>query len=116
MTIERVLPVEVVLRDLAAWAKRPSTGEPYCLWIDGINAALKERDAEIERLKDAVQERDGVIEMILLRELRLREALNQAAEALDLAQALLERSSHHPKILEAYKQASAALPRKEGKA
>ena len=45
----------------------------------------------------------------------LREALNQAAEALDLAQALLERSSHHPKILEAYKQASAALPRKENK-
>ena len=53
MTIERVLPVEVVLRDLAAWAKRPSTGEPYCLWIDGINAALKERDAEIERLQRA---------------------------------------------------------------
>ena len=33
------------------------------------------RDAEIERLQEAVQERDGVIEMILLRELRLREAL-----------------------------------------
>ena len=35
------------------------------------------RDAEIQRLHEQVQERDGVIEMILLRELRLREALNQ---------------------------------------
>ena len=77
---------------------------------------LKACKKEIDRLHEQVQERDGVIEMILLRELRLREALNRAAEALDLAQALLERSSHHSKILEAYKQASAALPRKEGKA
>ena len=78
-------------------------------WADAIEAAMRERDAEIERLREAVQERDGVIERVLLRELRLRATLNQAAEALDLAQALLERSSHHPKILEAYRQARAAL-------
>ena len=30
---------------------------------------------EIKRLQEAVQERDGVIEMVLLRELRLRELL-----------------------------------------
>ena len=71
------------------------------------------RDAEIQRLQEAVQERDGVIEVILLRELRLREALDQAAEALDLAQALLERSSHHSQILAAYKLARAALAGKE---
>ena len=73
------------------------------------------RDWEIQRLQEAVQERDGVIERVLLRELRLREALNQAAEALDLAQALLEKSSHHPKILEAYRKASAVLAGKEAK-
>ena len=81
----------------------------------GEPATINALRADNERLREAVQERDGVIEMILLRELRLREALNQAAEALDLAQALLERSSHHPKILEAYKQARAALAGKEDK-
>ena len=40
------------------------------------------RDAEIQRLQEAVQERDGVIEMILLRELRLREAITEANEAM----------------------------------
>ena len=46
--------------------------EPY-------DEAATDTHAEIERLKDAVQERDGVIEVILLRELRLREALKRIA-------------------------------------
>ena len=37
---------------------------------------------EIERLREAVQERDGVIERVLLRELRLREAITEANEAM----------------------------------
>ena len=40
--------------------------------------------AEIQRLQEAVQERDGVIEMILLRELRLREALEEIASLPDV--------------------------------
>ena len=59
-----------------------------------------------DQIADDLDRRDAKIE-------RLQEALNQAAEALDLAQALLERSSHHPKILEAYRQARAALAGKE---
>ena len=43
------------------------------------------RDAEIQRLQEAVQERDGVIEVILLRELRLREALEWYAEQVRLS-------------------------------
>ena len=43
------------------------------------------RDAEIQRLHEQVQERDGVIEVILLRELRLREALEWYAEQVRLS-------------------------------
>ena len=43
------------------------------------------RDWEIQRLREAVQERDGVIEVILLRELRLREALEWYGEQARLA-------------------------------
>jgi predicted ribosome quality control (RQC) complex YloA/Tae2 family protein len=39
-----------------------------------------ELEAKIERMQKAIEERDGVIEMILLRELRLREALTQIRE------------------------------------
>ena len=57
---------------------------------------------------DQLDEKDAEIE-------RLRATLNQTVKALDLAQALLERSRHHPEILEAYKQARAALAGKEDK-
>ena len=40
------------------------------------------RDCEIQRLREAVQERDGVIERVLLRELRLQEAITEANEAM----------------------------------
>jgi hypothetical protein len=42
----------------------------------------------------------------------MKEALKLALEALDLAQALLEKSSHHGKILEAFTACEQALDRK----
>ena len=47
-----------------------------------LTEQLAARDAEIQRLQEAVQERDGVIERVLLRELRLREAITEANEAM----------------------------------
>lgn len=41
--------------------------------------------------------------------MNLKEAAQQALEALDLAQALSERSAHHAKILDAYEALRAAL-------
>ena len=85
-------------------------------------STIVRQDAEIERL---TLQRDAQAENATQwfdrangREIEakaLRATLNQAAEALDLAQALLERSSHHPKILEAYRQARSALAGKEDK-
>ena len=77
---EMVLPIEVVLRDLAAYAKHPSTGEPYCLWIDGINSALKERDDENEKLREALEMMVNMVEM---------NGFGKAA-ALDIARTALE--------------------------
>ena len=52
--------------------------------IINLIAEVEKQDAEIERLHEQVQERDGVIEMILLRELRLREALQEIASLPDV--------------------------------
>ena len=49
--------------------------------VNMTNRAVK-AELEVERLQEQVQERDGVIEVILLRELRLREALEDAERVL----------------------------------
>ena len=66
------------------------------------------RDWEIQRLREAVQERDGVIEMILLRELRLREALVKVG---DIASMSLKTDIAGER--EIIKVVDAALARKE---
>ena len=86
--------IQDVLRGIRFHAKRHP--EPYNSWAD-----------EIERLKDAVQERDGVIEVTLLRELRLREALAEADRSLEQAAQL------NPAVMAAHAAIRAALAGKE---
>ena len=59
--------------------------------LEAIEQQARAKDAEIERLQKAIEERDGVIEMILLRELRLREALTQIREPIFSANPSLTR-------------------------
>ena len=58
------------------------------------------RDWEIQRLREAVQDRDGVIEMILLRELRLREALERIKANRYGLQSLIEDGADEKTIAE----------------
>ena len=80
--------------------------EPY-------DEATTDTHAEIERLKDAVQERDGVIEVILLRELRLREALEGVLNCPQMSDAELLGPWGCPESAAAEAKARAALAGKE---
>ena len=52
-------------------------------YITGLINKLDAERVKVERLRAKLTERDGVIEMILLRELRLREALEGMLSAYD---------------------------------
>lgn len=83
---------------------------------------LRDAKIEIERLKNQVrhwenQSDDLRKENIWLRaeSERLLKSLKPAAEVLDIAQAMLEQSIHHPQILAAYKLLRNAIAATEGK-
>ena len=71
-------------QNFRAWQYQNPHGTVKDAWNaawEGQNALqysliIQAKNSEIERLHEQMQERDGVIEMILLRELRLREALS----------------------------------------
>ena len=68
---------------------------------------IAEQNEEIERLQEQVQDRDGVIEVTLLRELRLREALAEADRSLERAAQL------NPAVMAAHAAIRAALAGKK---
>ena len=77
------------------WINVPYGRDPDDWWFTDMSGVAKDmvayvpasecdkRDAEIERLREAVQERDGVIERVLLRELRLREDKERLMDRID---------------------------------
>ena len=64
--MNKPLPIEVILRDLNGYAERHPN--PYVLWAEGIREALKDKDAEIERLNGlllrAVEKGEECVEII----------------------------------------------------